>query len=113
MSYWISRIARSIGLIVFFSIFLLRIDFRDLLDITNALVACAQAGAAGIISWLFSFILADALLRVIAENTHTHDTDIFEDGILQRLYQYRRNEENTVKKVAPDTNKSAGHNRQS
>ncbi len=107
MIYWISRIARITGLLVFFILFLVSIDYTDLFNINMVLSAALKAAIAATATWLFMFILTDAVLRNIAENSETTDSDLYEDGIMQRLYQYKHRND-YVRKAAQQSQPPAG-----
>jgi hypothetical protein len=107
MIFWISRIARITGLLVFFILFLVSIDYTDMFNIAGMLSAAFKAAIAATAAWLFMFILTDALLRNIAENSDTNEKDLYEDGMMQRLYQYKHRND-YVKKISQQSQNPAG-----
>jgi len=89
MLIWIRKGARLAGMLVFFIVLFLGIDYADPFEAMRGTLALIKALSAGILVWLVFFIIGDIIFKGLIEDIEPQQTDMLDEGLLQHIHQER------------------------
>ena len=89
MKFWTRRIARLLGIAIFFCVFALAIDWNDPWNTLNLMFACGKGLGCAALAWLLGYILSDMLFKNLVEHISTRQEDMLDAGLLQYIHTER------------------------
>jgi hypothetical protein len=89
MLIWIRKSARLAGMLVFFIVLFLGVDYADPFNAVRGTLALIKAFCAGAAVWLVFFIIGDIIFKGLIEDIEPRQTDVLDEGLLQHIHQER------------------------